>query len=174
MTDSPASSSGSLRPLRQEDLELILAWRNHDDVRQYMYNRHLISAAEHSRWFAQCQSQPGRHLLLYEEAGQPQGFVNFAPTRFAGVVEWGFYAAVGAAAGTGRRLGQAAMNHAFLQLGLHKVCAEALDSNARSLRLHEALGFQREGLLREHYHDGSRYHSIICLGLLSQDWAGHH
>lgn len=165
-----ASVTCCLRPLTEDDLALVLAWRNHSEVRRYMYSRHEIDADEHRRWFAQCQGQPGRHLLIFEEEGRATGFVNFSPSRFAGSADWGFYAAPDAARGTGRRLGAAAMTLAFGRLGLHKVCGEALAGNERSIRLHEALGFQREGMLRDQYFDGAAYHSIVCFGLLGREW----
>lgn len=171
MTESPRDA-GRLRPLAEADLTLVLDWRNHPDVRRYMYTRHEIAPSEHRRWFEQCRQQPGRHLLVYEEEGLPRGFVNLGPTRFTGVADWGFYAATDAPRGTGRRLGLAAMDHAFRTLGLHKVCAEALAGNERSRRLHEALGFREEGMLREHYFDGTHYHSVICFGLLGREWIG--
>lgn len=165
-----APASGHLRPLTEDDLGLVLAWRNHPEIRRHMYHQHEIGAEEHRRWFAHCQAQSGRHLLLFEEDGQPLGFVNLAPSRFAGCVDWGFYAAPMAPRGTGRRLGAAAMDFAFGQLGLHKVCGEALAGNERSLRLHEALGFRQEGVLREQFFDGTHYHSVVCLGLLGREW----
>lgn len=163
-------ATGQIRPLTEDDLPLVLAWRNHPEVRRYMYSRHEIGADEHLRWFTQCRRQSGRHLLVYEEEGRPTGFVNLAPSRFDGAADWGFYAAPDATRGTGRRLGAATMDLAFGRLGLHKVCGEALAGNERSIRLHEALGFQHEGSLREQYFDGATYHSIVCFGLLSREW----
>jgi UDP-4-amino-4,6-dideoxy-N-acetyl-beta-L-altrosamine N-acetyltransferase len=161
-----------LRPLQEDDLPLVLAWRNHDDVRSYMYSQHEISPAEHARWFANASQDAKRHLLIYQPAGKPQGFVSFHQLRDSAVAEWGFYLAPDAEKGTGSALGRAALNYAFGSLKLHKVCAEALSFNERSRRFHEKLGFQQEGVLRDHYFDGSRYHAVYCFGLLTNEWSG--
>ncbi len=161
---------GVLRAMSTDDLELVRQWRNHPTVRRFMYTRHEIPTDEHRRWFSRCQEQPGQHLLIFERGGLPLGVINFSPTRFDGVLNWGFYASPDAPRGTGRALGQAAMEHAFQKLGQHKVCGEAIASNERSIRLHESLGFIQEGLLREHYFDGTRHHSVLCFGLLGHDW----
>lgn len=162
---------GQVRPMEERDLALVLEWRNHPEVRHFMYTRHEIMPDEHRRWFETCRQQPGRHLLIYDEEHAPLGFINLSPTGFSGVADWGFYAAATAPKGTGQRLGRAAMRYAFQTLGLHKVCGEALEYNERSIRMHERLGFSREGCLREHYFDGTTYHSVIRFGLLSQEWA---
>jgi len=157
--------------MQEQDLSLVLVWRNHPDVRQFMYSQHEISPAEHARWFTSALLDAQRHLLVYQPGGKPQGFLSFNRLRASAVAEWGFYLAPDAERGTGRALGQAALDYAFSTLKLHKVCAEALGFNERSRRFHEKLGFQQEGLLRDHYFDGSRYHAVHCFGLLANEWS---
>ena len=152
------------------DLTRVLKWRNHPDVRQFMYTRHEISPEEHAQWFARNSEAPGVWLLIYEVDKVPLGFVNISSTRCAQVADWGFYLATGSEPGTGRLLGEAALKYAFEELGLHKLCGQALGFNKRSIRFHERLGFTREGVLREQHCDGERYHDVICFGLLAADW----
>lgn len=159
-----------LRTMQEGDLSLVLAWRNHPDVRQFMYSQHEISPLEHARWFASASQDPQRALLIYQIDGTPQGFVSFHRVRASAIAEWGFYLAPDAQRGTGHALGRAALDYAFTTLNLHKVCAEALGFNERSRRFHERLGFQQEGILRDHYFDGSRYHAVHCFGLLANEW----
>lgn len=163
--------AGCMRIMQEEDLPIVLQWRNHQEVRRFMYSQHEISLEEHQRWFSQVSGEPNRHLLIYQCEGLPLGFVNFHQLRSSAVAEWGFYLAPDAARGTGMRLGQAALDYAFNQLALHKVCGEALDYNQRSQRFHQKLGFSEEGILRDHYFDGSRYHAVHCFGLLASEWA---
>lgn len=163
-------SAGRLRPLAEPDLELVRSWRNHPAIREFMYNRHVIDAAEHRRWFEACSHDPARHLLVYEETDLPRGFVSFTYTRTHGVVEWGFYCSPHAPHGTGQRLGTTALLHAFTGLHLHKICGEALAFNERSIRFHEKLGFTREGVLRDQHFDGERYHDVIRFGLLAPEY----
>jgi RimJ/RimL family protein N-acetyltransferase len=49
------------------------------------------------------------------------------------------------------------LDHAFDDRGLHKVWAQVNADNTASIQLFETLGFQREGVLREHeYANGER------------------
>lgn len=161
-----------LRPMRESDLEQVLTWRNHSDVRRYMLTQHEISPDEHARWFANTLNEAGRYLLVFELAGNAAGFVHFSGAMRGEAADWGFYAAPDALAGTGRKLGIAALNYAFESIELHKICGQALDFNEPSIRFHRALGFQKEGVLREQCQIADRYHDLICFGLLKSEWLG--
>ncbi|MGV2835869.1 UDP-4-amino-4,6-dideoxy-N-acetyl-beta-L-altrosamine N-acetyltransferase [Pseudomonas shirazensis] len=159
-----------IRKMTRDDLEQVLAWRNHPEIRCYMYTQHEISLSEHCDWFERSSLDPRKHLLIFEVENVAQGFVSISEVSFAGVAEWGFYIAADAPKGTGRQLGLAALNYAFDTLRLRKVCGQALAANVRSIKFHLALGFQQEGELREQYWDGEKCHSVICLGLLNTEW----
>lgn len=159
-----------IRPMVHADLARVLAWRNHADVRRYMYTQHEITLDEHQRWFEHALPDPKKHLLIFELNQQPLGFVSFTAVGNVGIADWGFYVAPDAPKGSGRQLGCAALSHAFTQLKLHKVCGQALTFNQRSIQFHQSLGFQQEGTLRDQHFDGERYHHVICFGLLSHEW----
>lgn len=166
----PTTATCLLRPMEYADLERVLAWRNHPDVRRYMCTRHEITLDEHQSWFERALRDPKKHLLIFEENQQPRGFVNFNEIGSGGIAEWGFHAEPNAPKGSGRRLGRAALELAFTQLQLYKVCGQVLAYNQRSLRFHQSLGFHQEGTLRDQHFDGERYHHVICFGLLSHEW----
>ncbi|MDT8904336.1 UDP-4-amino-4,6-dideoxy-N-acetyl-beta-L-altrosamine N-acetyltransferase [Pseudomonas sp. AF76] len=153
-----------------EDLDRVLAWRNHEEVRRYMFTRHEISLTEHSHWFERASRDSSRHLLIYESNAAPLGFINLHQIAPGGVADWGFYVAPDAPKGTGWRLGNAVLQHAFGHLALHKLCGQALGFNARSIKFHQRLGFQQEGILRKQHFDGQSYHDVVCFGLLASEW----
>lgn len=159
-----------VRSMTHADLELVLAWRNHPEVRRYMYTQHEITIEEHQRWFERSRHNQKKHLLIFEINQQPLGFVNFHEAGTFGIADWGFYVAPDAPKGIGQELGCAALNYAFNDVKLHKVAGEALAFNERSIKFHKSLGFQEEGLLRDHHCDGVNYHNVICFGLLSHEW----
>lgn len=163
-----------LRPMEASDLEIVLAWRNHPEVRRYMYTQHKISVDEHSRWFAQAVKDPQKHLIIFEPDTIPLGFINIHQTAPGGIAEWGFYAAPEAPQGTGRSLGHAALRYAFAEAGLYKICGQALAFNERSVRFHRNLGFTQEGILRQQHYDGEHYHDVLCFGLLAREWQAQH
>jgi UDP-4-amino-4,6-dideoxy-N-acetyl-beta-L-altrosamine N-acetyltransferase len=159
-----------LRLMTESDLELVLRWRNHPDVRRYMYTTHEITLDEHRNWFADAANNPEVSLLIYEHFGKDSGFVNIARSRCHEVADWGFYLSPTAQKGTGWSLGKEALAHAFDQLGLHKVCGQAIGFNERSIAFHRALCFKEEGRLRDQHFDGAVYHDVVCFGLLNYEW----
>jgi len=154
----------------ETDLEQVLEWRNHPEVRNYMYSSHEIRTNEHRAWFNKAKNNSGVALLIYEKSSQSQGFVNITRTRCDEVADWGFYLAPDALTGSGSELGKLALNYAFAKLKLHKVCGQALGFNTRSIAFHKRLGFTEEGCLREQHFDGSQFHDVLCFGILSKEW----
>jgi UDP-4-amino-4,6-dideoxy-N-acetyl-beta-L-altrosamine N-acetyltransferase len=149
---------------------MVLAWRNHPAVRSYMLTQHEINLQEHRNWFERVQHDMTRQQLIVLDGVEPIGFVQFSANGKGGIADWGFYARPDAPKGSGTKLGQAALAHAFKDLGLHKVCGQAIESNAASIAFHQKLGFIEEGRLREQQRIGDRYHTLFCFGLLAKDW----
>lgn len=160
----------SVRTMRPDDLELVLEWRNHPTVRLYMLTQHEISLAEHASWFAKVGKDPCRRLLIVEEDGLPLGFVQFSGVSEGGTADWGFHTVPGAAKGSGTKMGRAALDYAFKELKLHKVCGQALEFNGASIALHQRLGFVQEGVLREQNRINGSYCALVCFGLLESEW----
>lgn len=160
----------SVRPLALEDLATVLAWRNHPDVRRFMFTQHEIGLEEHRSWFARASVDPTCRLLIVEEGQSPLGFVQLSNVRRGGVAKWGFYAHPDAPKGSGRKLGWAALDHAFNELGIHKICGQAIESNYASIAFHKKLGFQQEGVFREQQQIEGIFHTLICFGLIGREW----
>jgi RimJ/RimL family protein N-acetyltransferase len=99
--------------------------------------------------------------------------VQFSNVEPGGVADWGFSARPAAAKGTGSKLGASALDHAFGQLKLHKVCGQAIDTNQSSIRFHERLGFKREAVLCDQKRVNDQYQTLICFGLLAHEWQAH-
>lgn len=164
------TSACNIRSIYGDDLEMLLEWRNHLSIRSYMLTRHQITMAEHRDWIGKATKDPARRLLIVEDCCDPIGFVQFTNVGREAISDWGFYARPGAAKGTGRKLGVTALDYAFKDLKLHKVCGQALANNHASIALHKNLGFLQEGFLRDQHQIEGVYHSLICFGLLKQEW----
>jgi UDP-4-amino-4,6-dideoxy-N-acetyl-beta-L-altrosamine N-acetyltransferase len=168
--NSPHNLDGIIRPMISADLEQVLTWRNHSEIRRYMLSPSEILFAHHARWFERVSTDFTRHLFIYEENGQSLGFVQFERTGCVEVSNWGFYAAPDAPKGTGKKLGTVALNYAFSTLGMHKVCGQALAFNEASIGLHSKLGFRQEAVLREQHRVEDEYYDLLCFGLLCREW----
>lgn len=164
------SDACTFRALIEDDLPMVLAWRNHPAVRSYMLTQHEISLEEHRNWFARVKEEKTRQHLIVLDGADPLGLVQFSPVCPGSIADWGFYARPDAPKGSGTKLGQAALAHAFEKLSLHKVCGQAIESNVKSIALHQKLGFKQEGRFREQQRIANQYHTLFCFGLLAKDW----
>ncbi|RKX24441.1 MAG: UDP-4-amino-4,6-dideoxy-N-acetyl-beta-L-altrosamine N-acetyltransferase [Candidatus Zixiibacteriota bacterium] len=161
-----------LRPMREDDLEIVLQWRNSERIRSASYTDHIISMEEHRAWFRRV-SEDERYLqFVFEYLGRPVGVVNISDINKAdNRCVWGFY--IGAEdipRGCGSAMGFFALEHLFENLGFRKVVGEALTSNEGSVRYHERLGFIREGILVEHVLKNGKYEDVMTLGHFEKKW----
>lgn len=166
------SSLGCLRAIGSDELELMLSWRNAPPVRANMYTRHEISLDEHLQWWSRISSRADQSYYMYEFQGKPSGIVAFTGIDMANNnSSWAFYASPDAARGTGSRMEYLALECAFRNMQLHKLCCEVLSFNQAVIKLHQKFGFVTEGVLRhQHLVDGS-YVDVHRLGLLADEWS---
>lgn len=162
-----------MRAPRPEDSARLLAWRNLPEIRRWMYTDHLISQDEHNRWFAGMIADPSRRYWVIELDGAPVGLANLADMSLAHRrTAWAYYLADPAVRGRG--IGAFVeffvIEHVFGELGLDKLCCEVLVENEAVWKMHEAFGFQREGLLRRHIVKQGTPTDVVILGLLAEDW----
>lgn len=71
--------------------------------------------------------------------------------------------------GLGRRMVGLALDHAVGTLGLHKIEADVDPRNTASCRMLEAMGFQREGLLRQRWRTGGELQDSAIYGLVADE-----
>ena len=158
-----------LRPLEASDLERVLAWRNHPDVRKNMYTTHEISRAEHHAWWSKVEHDKTKQYFVCVDGDEPLGVVNFVDIHpHNKTATWAFYSGVLDRRGLGSQMETLALDYAFGQLGLEKLSCEVLAFNAPVIRLHKKFGFRVEGVFRRH-HAG---HDIYRLAIFKPDWHG--
>lgn len=168
--DLSTDKSIRARKMRESDLDAVLRWRNHPNVRKCMLSQHEITMAEHLAWFKRSEKDGTRSLLVVEENDLMMGSVVFSNVSCAGTTEWSFYVDPDRPAGTGHKVCEAALDFAFSELHIYKVVGHVLDFNDASIRTHLRLGFSQEGILREHHLiDGKRL-DLIVFGLVSLEW----
>ncbi len=162
--------SFNIRALCKNDLPMLLEWRNHPEVRQFMFTQHEIGVEEHASWFARASLDAGKKLFVVEENKQAIGYVQFSLMVNESIANWGFYIRPNSPKGTGLNLGVIALDYAFRKLKLHKVCGQVIEGNVISISFHQRLGFILEGVLREQQIIEGIYRNTYCLGLLANEW----
>lgn len=159
-----------------DDLADYTGWVNDQDTTRYMGAGKAPMTASQVRAYVERYGASGEFLLgiFVKETGRHVG--NIALHSFDRQnrhAETGIM--VGDAGSRGKGYGLEAMRllcrHAFQRMNLNKVTAGVVEGNKASLRLFEKAGFQREGLLREHFFLDGQYQNYVKLGLLRSDLA---
>jgi UDP-4-amino-4,6-dideoxy-N-acetyl-beta-L-altrosamine N-acetyltransferase len=171
MSEKPAAVS--LRQFRLDDIGRVHAWRNLPDVARYMYTDHRISEAEHARWFAGAMGDETKRYWMIELDGEPVGVANlYDISPLHKRAYWAFYLADERVRGRG--VGSATerfvMRHAFVDLGLDKLCCEVLATNDGVVKMHQRYGFQVDGTLRQHVIKAGERVDVVTLSLLREEW----
>ncbi|QGH35220.1 UDP-4-amino-4,6-dideoxy-N-acetyl-beta-L-altrosamine N-acetyltransferase [Gracilibacillus salitolerans] len=167
MTDS------FLRKMKETDLEQVLAWRNSEPIKRYMYTDKDITWQEHVNWYEKVSTDSDHDVFIYIQHGKPIGLVQFFDKQKQHQrCFWGFYIGeLHVPKGSGTNMATLAINHIFDQR-VRKICAEVIETNRTSLHFHQKLGFKVEGTLRQHIMKEDQYYNVWALGLLKEDWKG--
>ena len=164
-----------LRPVGEDDLEMIRAWRNSLDVASFHAERATISAEKQKRWFAKISGESGHFVWVICDLrdNTPIGVAHIKdvhPIHSRGEV--GLY--LGDVSLRGGPFGGDAfflvLEFAFQALGLHKIYGHYLHDNVVARRLNAAFGFVEEGVLREElFYDGA-FHDYVRVGVLEPEF----
>ena len=161
-----------LRPLRADDAEMTLRWRQSD--RAQLLNLGASTVEAQSAWIA---SRPDTELNFVIElhSGRPVGMLSLInidavhrraePARFLigdPVAVKGLPVAVEAL--------KLVYELAFDRLALLRVHGIVVAENRQMLKWHAFLGMREEGRLRQHLFIGGRFHDAVCFGMLEPEY----
>ncbi|WP_060824995.1 UDP-4-amino-4,6-dideoxy-N-acetyl-beta-L-altrosamine N-acetyltransferase [Sulfurospirillum cavolei] len=125
--------------------QMILAWRNHEEVRAYMYNENAISEAEHFSFIESLKTRKDRRYFLVQHEGVDIGVIDFNDISNESAV-MGLYANPTLhQKGVGSLLMDAIVAYAFKTLNVHTLKAEVFESNTKAKTLYEKFGFCEKG-----------------------------
>lgn len=166
-----------LTALRPQDSAVVAEWyqdtvflRDYDTRPAYPRSAKELSAA-----FEQEQESKDSFLFAVRllENQRIIGLLQFdgiAWTHGATFVSIGIGEEADRGQGYGREAMELALNFAFAELNLHRVCLTVFSYNEAARSLYERLGFQLEGVYREHLLRDGRRHDMLLYGLLRREW----
>lgn len=159
---------GCLRALEEEDLPLLLEWRNDPKVLRFLDSYEPLSMYNHKRWFNQLQGDATRaYFGIMAEDGKLAGVIWLKEIDWrVRKAEVGIYLGRCRGRGLGKEALRTLVKYAFGTLNLNKLWATVFSYNTASQKLFEGIGFRREGLLRQETYREGCYHDVIRYGLL--------
>lgn len=173
MTEIIGKGILTLRSVKAEDSEKIYKWRNSPEVAKYMYTDYHITEEEHNRWFEAMLKDQNRKYWIIVYENEEVGIVNV--TDIDKENKRCCYASYIVGENLrGKGIGTTAeyhiLKHFFEDLGFNKVCAEVFSSNKAGINVHKSLGFQEEGLYRQHRIKNGQFVDVVALAMLRSEW----
>lgn len=134
-----------LRPIAEQDLHLVLEWRNSETIHSCMLTDHRITWEEHFNWFQRMKSQTPKRNFVFAYRGHPIGYIGY--TEFDEenhTCSPGAYLAPDAAAPTEAALClfYTSIDYAFTQLDMIRLNTDVFADNERALKLDLFLGYE--------------------------------
>ncbi len=62
------------------------------------------------------------------------------------------------------------LDFAFNRMNLHRIYLRVWDYNLRAIRSYEKCGLKKEGVLRAGHFDDGKYHDVILMGILKEEF----
>lgn len=139
-----------IRPISYEDTDLIVKWRNQDNVRQYFFFREEFTRQMHENWMKN-KVETGevvQFVVCLKENDTPVGSTYLRDIdREKGTAEYGVFLGPEEirGMGVGKRALDLTLEYAWNELKLNKVISRAISSNKPSVYSFVNSGFTIDG-----------------------------
>lgn len=161
-----------LRRREREDAAALFATMSDPDAMRWWSRAPFATVAELGEYFAPAEGASDWRAWAITLAGGSDaiGFVSVGRRR-AGVAEIGYLIGTEHRGhGYAREAVAAVLDQLLGVEGHRRVFADVDPDNAASIRLLEALGFRREGVLRAEWETHIGVRDSVILGLLADEW----
>jgi RimJ/RimL family protein N-acetyltransferase len=164
-----------LRPLDAGDLDRCLQWINDPDVLGTLGRRFPMNRAREKEWLEghyKDERDLGLAIVLKDGDRHIGNCGLHGIDAFNRCAEFGIMLGDKDAWGQGYapEAGRLILGFGFEELALHRIMLRVFAHNERAQRAYQKLGFVREGVLRESYFRGGRFHDTIVMSILSGEW----
>lgn len=127
--------------LTHEEALLILAWRNNENIRKWMYTSSEISPREHQLFLKSLQSTKTKRYFWVSNAKKLIGVIYFTDITHEDCCMGLYVNPSLSEKGLGTLLMQTIVEYAFKTLKVQTLKAEVFTHNEKAFRLYEKFGF---------------------------------
>ena len=127
--------------LKLEEKEMILKWRNHPDIRRWMYNQDEIKFEEHLSFIDSLKSRKDKLYFLVKKEDDFIGVIDFTQLVNKESVHMGIYSNPNIN-GNGKILLNKIIDYSFNNLKVKRVFSEVFAENDKAYNLYKKFNFK--------------------------------
>ncbi|MGJ0308750.1 UDP-4-amino-4,6-dideoxy-N-acetyl-beta-L-altrosamine N-acetyltransferase [Aliarcobacter cryaerophilus] len=127
--------------IKLEEKEMILKWRNHPDIRKWMYNQDEIKLEEHLGFIDSLKSRKDKLYFLVKKEDEFIGVIYFTQLVNKEIVHMGIYGNPNIK-GNGKILLNKIIDYSFNNLKVKRVFSEVFAENEKAYNLYEKFNFK--------------------------------
>lgn len=155
--------------LSYEEKKMVLNWRNHSNIRRWMYSDDIISEEEHIKFIDKLATDDARFYWIVKKRNECLGTVSFNKIDFKNKYAYlGIYSnPYSTFKNKGSMLIKCIKTLAFEIVELHTLKLEVLDSNQKAINFYKKEKFIEEGKLKECILKNNEWNDVIVMGVIN-------
>jgi UDP-4-amino-4,6-dideoxy-N-acetyl-beta-L-altrosamine N-acetyltransferase len=160
------------RDLFEEDLDMILEWRNNHNVRSMMIDDHLISLKEHKKWYSTIKKSNSCKWFIVQYFSKDIGVFGLKDIdTIYNTCTWSMYLSDSMiSSGVGVLVEIRAIDLMFHMYKIDRIWGELLSINQGLLRLHKKCGFSIDKIEKNKFLRNGKSVDLIKVSLESHFW----
>ena len=166
--DVGSTNAKSFLNISSEERKMVLEWRNHENVRKWMYSDKIISRMEHADFLSElAEDDENIYWMVGDNDGNFLGTISFNRTDFKHKHAYlGIYSnPFNDIKNKGHLLIQCVKKLAFEIAGLHTLKLEVISNNQKAINFYKKSGFSEEGRLKEFVFKDGQWYDVIIMGI---------
>lgn len=164
-----------IRILEESDLPLTVTWMNDPEISDIMGYLPVKTAAEQLKWFQAMSSSNSSYVFaVCDKSTNAQignvGLGNIDYINRHCMFNIFLAKSENRSKGNGTDATKLALDFAFNKLNMNKVYLRTSERFVEANRMYARLGFQKEGVMRQHYYTNGVYEDKIMYSILKSEY----
>ena len=168
-----------LRALTTTDIEKTLVWHNKEDISDlYLGHPFPVNIEMETNWYEKILKSNFPVTIFGIEIIESNNLIGITVLMDMNMIyrtaEFAFY--IGDQSERGKGYAKEALiltlRFAFLKLGLQRIYVKILEENIQTIKIHEQVGFKKEGILRNSVFKNGSYKNEQYMAILIEEFHG--
>ena len=162
-----------LRPIELSDTELIVKWRNTDEVKSQFVFQKAFTNEIHNHWMKTkvASGEVIQYIIEIKDTGKPIGSVYFRDIDIVNIsAEFGIFIGEVTALGKGYGSETAILftEFGFSELKLHRIFLRVFTDNIGAIKSYKKAGFSEEGIAKDMVFQNGKFRSMTFMSKISE------